>query len=59
MKPNVKPASGAVKSTSSNLADKYAILQRKVDELERVHNEDKKSVRNYQLYYLICSDEFA
>ncbi|TFK44638.1 hypothetical protein BDQ12DRAFT_28373 [Crucibulum laeve] len=39
-----KPKSHTTKpSHSSNLADRYAILQRKVEDLERVHNEGKKS----------------
>ncbi|KAK0461352.1 uncharacterized protein EV420DRAFT_1306178 [Desarmillaria tabescens] len=37
-KPPVKP--------SSNNADRYAVLQRKVEDLERLHNEDKKSHKN-------------
>lgn len=38
-----KPAPGGQKTTS---ADRYAILQRKLEDLERIHAEGKKSVRH-------------
>ena len=37
-KPNSKPPQG--------LEDRYAVLQRKVEDLERIHNEGKKAVRH-------------
>lgn len=39
----MKPATKQ-RAPSQNLADRYAILQRKVEDLEKVHNEGKKSV---------------
>lgn len=38
-----KPAPGGQKTSS---ADRYAILQRKLEDLERIHAEGKKSVRH-------------
>lgn len=39
----------SAKSGSGN-ADRYAVLQRKVEDLERLHNEDKRSVEWLNLF---------
>ncbi|KAL0581865.1 hypothetical protein V5O48_000233 [Marasmius crinis-equi] len=40
MKPSMKTAT---KQSSANTNDRYAILQRKLEDLERIHNEEKRS----------------
>ncbi|KAF8210151.1 hypothetical protein K438DRAFT_1809081 [Mycena galopus ATCC 62051] len=38
-----KPESKSSSKSSGNLGDRYAILQRKVEDLERIHNDGKKA----------------